>query len=101
VISKTWYLCLRTSSNLFSDCDGLELPIRWRNKPVIWRLCLALEDFEHKRDALEAEHVISAQAVRPGPQYEPCFLYLFAGISIFNWGASCLPLTIGRSCVEV
>jgi hypothetical protein len=39
---------------LFGDRDGMNLPIRWRNKPVVWRLCLALEDFEHQRDAFEA-----------------------------------------------
>jgi hypothetical protein len=59
-----------------------------------------VEDVEHSRDPLKAEHVISKmlQYILVGTNSRT---NRFAGISIFSCAGSGLPSTIGRSVVDV
>lgn len=81
---------------------GLKLAV-WRgSESVVREWFLATEDIEHESDAFEAKHIISCKALAcsktPSLVVEE---YLFAGISILSCADSCLPLTIGRSELEV
>jgi hypothetical protein len=53
-ISNGSFSLCHVSSDLFLDCDGLDIPTLWRNKSVIGGLGLALKDFEHQRDPFKA-----------------------------------------------
>jgi hypothetical protein len=69
-------------------------------KFIAWWLDSTVEDVEHARNSLKAEHVISEVL-----QYFVAGINsradLFAGISIFSCAGSGLPSIIGRSVVDV
>jgi len=83
-------------------CYDLKFTIWWGNKSVVRNRFLATEDVEHESNAFEAKHIISSKLLASvkAPSWR-WSSYLLAGISILSCAASCLPLTMGRSEVEV
>src|SRR2546423_12659342 len=83
---------------LFRDCNRLYR--RQWVKFIAWWLDSTVEDVEHARNSLKAEHVISEVL-----QYFVAGINsradLFAGISIFSCAGSGLPSIIGRSVFDV
>jgi hypothetical protein len=83
-------------THIFLHNYRLELPLR-RYQSVIWQRFPTQENIEHQRDALETKKVIStpSSAILRGSLKGNT--NRFAGISIFSWGGSCFPSTMGRS----